>query len=634
MAPPPSASELALLRSAATAGENAKADAVEALSLVGGVVAVAKAAHAVVDVLVRGNAESAIDAVRRLYRAVLLAALGRFLVKYRERIAYALIRRPGLVARLPGPGPELIRGPLGHMSGPLFFDSGFDFRTFRPEMIPRITVEKMTAAYPRWKKDGMMRFVGGAPWVPLLNQLAVVVPTDLRVVREILASRSMPRFRKGISYDVADPLIGQSILHSSGPFWAAQRPVVEKGFSHTVMEASMPRVLQTANELVARWAEAAEASHNMAEQDVAADMLKLTMDVIGRAAFTYDFNSVTARTSEEAPLYGPFQIILYAMNRRIMLIHEHLLRWLPTARNAEIDGALGKLDAFVDDILKKQAARPKDPNRKPDFLDVLVETAAQAHGDNAKEVWTYKTLRDNLKTLLFAGHDTTGAMLAWTLHLLATHPGEMAKVRQEILDKFGAAGDPTYDDLERMPVLNAVVLEAARLYPSAGFTRMPNEDTVLNGYVVPRMTEILILPWLFHRDAEHWDRPNEFLPERMLNEGLEHGQQQQQRESVAEDGAVAEEMATQATNQAGGRVDSLQSRIARIAAKKAFLPFSLGPRNCVGRPLALLEMRVVLIKLLQRFSFAPVENDPEFSPWPVLTLTLNPASIKLVPRLA
>jgi cytochrome P450 len=149
------------------------------------------------------------------------------------------------------------------------------------------------------------------------------------------------------------------------------------------------------------------------------------------------------------------------------------------------------------------------------------------------------------------------------LRLLAEHPEAMKRAREEILRHFGANGDPAYQDLENLDYLNAVVLETLRLYPSAAFTRTCDHDVVLQGgkYIIPAGTQILIVPFIVHRDERYWERPDEFLPERFLNEELDR-----------------------LSNDARG--NSLQSRIGRICAKKAYLPFSLGPRNCVGRPLA------------------------------------------------
>lgn len=127
------------------------------------------------------------------------------------------------------------------------------------------------------------------------------------------------------------------------------------------------------------------------------------------------------------------------------------------------------------------------------------------------------------------------------------------------------------------------------------------------------------MPFLFHRDTRYWDKPDEFLPERFLHEEL-----------IVNDNGVAKDKTQQDSE---FLVNSLQSRIGRISAKKAFFPFSLGPRNCVGRALALMEMRVVLVKLIQRFRFEePQGEESEVSEFPVFALTLNPpTNIKLRP---
>ena len=436
-----------------------------------------------------------------------------------------------------------------------------------------------------------------------MNVLGMILPTKIEVVREILSHKSMEDFNKGFAYKVSHPLIGDSVLSTSREQWAPQRPIVERGFAHEVVGKSVPKIVQTANELADKWAARARSSRNEAVQDVREDMLRLTMDVIGRAAFGYDFNSTT---SAEAPLYEPFVTILYTLERRSQYIHEHLMRNIPfLERNKQLNKAIGKLNELVEQIQKQRIGESPDqkPKREVDFLDMLLK-----NGDMSP-----KLITDNIKTLLFAGHDTTGAALAWFFYLLAKHPEAQRRVRSEILQKFGKNGDPRYEELEQVHYLNACLLETLRLYPSAGFMRRPRHEVEIGGHKLPAHCEILFLPYLMHRDDQYWGpQADEFIPDRFLNLGFE--------------GSAS------ANPEVAFRMDSLQSRIARISKDKAYFPFSLGPRNCVGRPLALAELRVVAIKLLQRFSFR-LTDDKDFAEVPLLTLTLNPKSIRLVPVL-
>lgn len=513
-----------------------------------------------------------------------------------------------LLEKLPGPGEEGEHFLLGHYGGKFFL--GED-GSATPEWIVNNTVRRLTELCKPYREDGIMRMFVVSRSVPFVC-FAVIMPLSIEVVREMTSQKNMDQFDKGKSYTIAHPLIGDSVLPTSGPEWAAQRPILERGFSHDIVGKAVPKMVQSVNELVEKWEKKARASRNTAIQDVEEDMLRLTMDVIGRAAFGYDFNSTV---QDEAPLYEPFHTILHLLERRSQYIHEYILRDWPLEVNVKLNKAIAKLDECVDAI---QNSRLKETDqdrasREVDFLDMLMKDKAMSPS----------LVKDNIKTLLFAGHDTTGAALAWFFYLLAKHPHHMERVREEVLARFGKNGNPSYDELETVHFLNACLLETLRLYPSAGFTKQPKGDVEIAGYVIPKFTEIFFLPYLLHRDERYWGADaNEFRPERFLHEGYETGSNR-----------------NLATHETGSnrtltnyRMDSLQSRIGRISKDKAYFPFSLGPRNCVGRPLALAEMRIVAIKLLQKFSFQTCE-DNDFREIPTLTLTLNPKSIKLIPVL-
>lgn len=504
-----------------------------------------------------------------------------------------------MLHKLPGPGREFEGYVLGHMTGPLMLPPG---QGFDPEYNVEHMIENMQKVSRMSEGHGFFRLYALNSNIPC-NLLGIIVVRNIEVAREILSHKAMEDYDKGMMYKVSHQLIGDSVLSTSREKWAPQRPVVERGFAHDVVGRSVPKIVQTVNELADKWETKARASRNAAVQDVREDMLRLTMDVIGRAAFGFDFKSTT---SDVAPLYDPFMTILYTLERRGNLPHEHFTRnlWF-LERNRKFDAAIGQLDTLVDGILKsrREETAADKQKREVDFLDMLLKNNEMSA----------TLIKDNIKTLLFAGHDTTGAALAWVFYLLAKHPDIQRRVRDEILQKFGKNGDPTYEELEQVHLLNACFLETLRLYPSAGFMRQTRHEVEIGGHKVPPFIEILFLPYLLHRDERYWgSSANDFVPERFLNEGFET--------SIDE------------SKSASFRMDSLQSRIGRISKDKAYFPFSLGPRNCVGRPLALAEMRVVAIKLLQRFSFN-VTDDPEFKEIPLLTLTLNPKSIRLVPVL-
>jgi cytochrome P450 len=242
------------------------------------------------------------------------------------------------------------------------------------------------------------------------------------------------------------------------------------------------------------------------------------------------------------------------------------------------------------------------PKKKGDLLAQLLardESGARLSG---------QLIMDNIKTFLFAGHDTTGATAGWALSHLARNPGVQRALRAEVDALFdggvaGAAGGaPGYAQLRQLRMLDAVLKETLRLDPPAGFTRAPTEDTVIGAgtpreQLLPAGTEVFIFPWLVHRHPAYWERPDEFDPSRFLNVGGGGG--------GGEGGAAAE-------------------------AQGPYMPFSMGVRNCVGAQLAQAELRTIVAHVVRRYELVPCAGAP--TPRAVLLMTLNPSPVWLTLR--
>jgi len=188
---------------------------------------------------------------------------------------------------------------------------------------------------------------------------------------------------------------------------------------------------------------------------------------------------------------------------------------------------------------------------------------------------------DNLKTFLFAGHDTTASALCWLMHLVAAHPETQERLVQEFMELRDSF--PSVEELESLPYLDAVIRETLRLYPSAGFTKSPLQDVELCGHCLPRDMEIFFFPFFTQRDEVLFPNANSFEPERWLSEPL--------RSSSPE--------------------------------RAGWMPFSLGARNCVGSRMALLELKAAVHALLSRYIIS-LPEDAKNLPKIVLLFTLEP----------
>lgn len=184
-----------------------------------------------------------------------------------------------------------------------------------------------------------------------------------------------------------------------------------------------------------------------------------------------------------------------------------------------------------------------------------------------------KQLRDDLMTLLIAGHETSAAVLTWTFYLLAKHPDIAARVRAEV-DQVIGDRTPTVADLRELRFTTRVINESMRLYPQPPVLLRRNlEDVELNGYQVPAGSDIFIATWNLHRSPSLWERPNEFDPDRF------------------------------------GPLEAPGPN--EITESFRYLPFGGGQRKCIGDQFAMFESISAMSTIMRRFEFDLDPNGPE-----------------------
>ncbi len=215
-------------------------------------------------------------------------------------------------------------------------------------------------------------------------------------------------------------------------------------------------------------------------------------------------------------------------------------------------------------VVELAARRRREPAERFDFLEMLMSARARDTG----EAMTDAELVDEVLTLIVAGHETTAAAFAWTWHLVARHPGVGERLRAEA-DRAAGARPLGLAAAESLEFTHQVIQEALRLYPPGWlFTRRSIEADSLGGFPIGPRTEVFICPYVLHRHPRHWDAPDAFRPERFA------GPDAAERHPFA------------------------------------YLPFSAGPRHCVGENLAMFEMLVHVHTMSRRFRIAPANADP------------------------
>lgn len=402
---------------------------------------------------------------------------------------------------LPGPSPwDMLRGFRAIRSDPLTF------------------LEQTQSRY-----GDLVAFpVPGAPAL-LLN--------DPEAVRHVLQGNARNWTKATLQYSSLALVTGPGLLAVSDDRWLSRRRIAQPAFHLSRIDAVGARVAEAGRKVVDSWAGLAAGGEAV---DVDTLSLRVTLDVVGRTLFDRDLADVTDElvhaTDEAAEL-------VVAQGRSLPWPS-----WVPTSVNRRLRVSVAALDDICRRLITDRRARGAN-ERDTDLLGLLV---AAGLPDDA--------IRDELVTMVVAGHETVASALTWTLMLLAEHP----EAQQRLRDEAREAGGWTVLRLrEQLPWTRAVVDESLRLFPPGWvISRKATQADSVGGQAVPVGTLAIISPWLLHRNADSWPDPSEFRPERFLGE-----------------------MATQ--------------------ARPDYVPFGLGPRLCIGRDFALVELTILLAELLR-----------------------------------
>lgn len=362
-------------------------------------------------------------------------------------------------------------------------------------------------------------------------------------------------YGKRATYDMMRLLVGDGILTSEGELWRRERRIAQPAFNRGSVAALAGKMTAVTARTLDDWSRRLRVGD---ELDVYAELLPLAMEIIGETLFSLDLRGRVGASAHA------FTVALDQLSARGNRLMQPPLHW-PTPGNLRLRRALRTLDDVVFDII--------DRRRRAGALgDDLLAAYLNAR-DERGEPLDPRLVRDEVITFFLAGHETTAIALAWTFHALGSRPAITDRLLAEV-DALGGRV-PTADDVHTaLPFTRAVFQEALRLYPPVWSNgRDIVADTELAGHRVPAGERVIWLPYLMHRDPRFWDDPERFDPERFLSG---HGQPRH---------------------------------------KLAYMPFSVGPRMCIGNHFSLLEGTLVLAMIAQRFRFSPSPRarvEPEF----------------------
>lgn len=358
------------------------------------------------------------------------------------------------------------------------------------------------------------------------------------------------------------PLLGDGLLTSTGETWARQRRMCAPAFRRSEVERFSDVIVTAAHRMLDRWREPIAAGRPVRLDH---ELTALTLSVLVKTVLGADLDGI-----------GP------GFGAAVDAINGFMGRYLPDEEDDDPADTARRKDAylaakrFLDAAVGVILAGRRTVGGQRDLLAAIMSEAGHV---------TAGELRDQVLTLIMAGHETTAKALSWTCYLLDRHPAERAKVHHEV-DTVLAGRPPTAQDLPRLEACRRAVAEAVRLYPPVWLIcRRAVGHGTLDGYDVPAGTLVAISPYVLHRLPAYWTEPERYVPDRF-------------------------------------RAEPQPSHL--------YLPFGGGDRICLGRHLAMTEAVLVLATLAQRVS---LDLLPGFPVEPEALVTLRPRhGLMMIPR--
>src|SRR6266700_1658621 len=375
------------------------------------------------------------------------------------------------------------------------------------------------------------------------------------LIEEVLVTNAR-KYSKGKVLRANRHVFGEGLLTSEGDFWLRQRRLAQPAFHRARIASYAATMVEYTQRMLDGWRDGEE-------RDVHREMMRLTLQIVGKTLFDADVESDAQEVGKSLEL-----LLEIGANFRRTIFVPH---WLPTPANLRGKWEVAQIVNILYRIIAERRASSRDAG---DLLSMLLHAQ-----DEDGSRMTDRQLRDETITLFLAGHETTASTLSWTWWLLAQNPAVEKKLHAE-LDTVLRDRAPSLDDLPKLVYTGHVITESLRLYPAAWeLARLVVEDHEIAGYPVTKGMGVAMAQWVVHRDARWYDAPEEFRPERWN--------------------------------------DDLLKRLPRFA----YFPFGGGARQCIGNTFALMEATLILATIARKFRLRLVANHPVV---PLASITLRP----------
>jgi len=366
-----------------------------------------------------------------------------------------------------------------------------------------------------------------------------------------------------IQSEILASQLGKGLLTSNGDYWLRQRKLIQPGFHRhqlrellKIMQGETSRFLE---EVLDGYAESGEAF------DFARAMMQVTFRVVSRSLFKSGI--ADSELDRVGDITLELQHLLVTYVRGIYKIPFYYL----TGKMKYYADLRAEMYGLIEQTILE---RQESGERYDDLLDMLLAVRYEDTGEGM----TLEQLRDECLILFVAGHETSANALAWTFYQLMQHRGIEEKARSEALEVVGE-GDVEWEHVPQLGYIKQVVQETMRLYPPAWiFDRMALAEDEIGGYRIEEGQPVGVLNYALHRNPKHWEKPEEFDPNRFTKENI------------------------------------------KKRHRFAYLPFGGGPRLCIGHNFAYMEMQLIMANLLIRYDFELISKEVEMEP----LVTLRP----------
>jgi cytochrome P450 len=406
---------------------------------------------------------------------------------------------------------------------------------------PRLTGEFLMANMSLMRDDWLTFLTrcaqeyGGIVHINLLG-IQMYLVSDADYIEEVLGKRHRS-FIKDKTLRSYPAIYGNGLLTSEGDFWLSQRRLAQPPFHRERMAAYSEVMVAYTERMLKHWR--AGETH-----DVHWDMRRLTLEILSKTLFGVEVPDDEAQDQKGSRLFG-----------------------------VDLDGEnwLQAVDQVIFNLIRQRRAREAGQNLG-DLLSMLME-AQYEDGTRMSD----QQLRDEVITLLMAGHDTSTLVLAWTFYFLAQHPEAEAKLVAELKSVLGGRS-PTMADLPQLPYTEWVIKETMRVYPPVwGFGREAIEDCEIGGYRIPKGATVFMSEWVVQRHPRYFDQPETYNPDRWRDD------------------------------------------LAKRLPPYAYFPFGGGPRLCIGYAYSMVELVLIMATLAQKFRWT-LAPEPPVTLKPGLTL--------------